>query len=77
MQAPYQNFVEFVQTQVADQGDRVMPNVNQVIYTFDTLCMANVMILPQAVPQSKKISNDQELIQSDPLSCPQNQNRNN
>ena len=23
--------------------------------------------------QSKKISNDQELIQSDPISCPQNQ----
>ena len=27
--------------------------------------------------QSKKISNDQELIQSDPTSCPQNQKRNN
>ena len=27
--------------------------------------------------QSKKISNDQELIQSDPISCPQNQKRNN
>ena len=26
---------------------------------------------------SKKISNDQELIQSDPTSCPQNQKRNN
>ena len=28
-------------------------------------------------PQSKKISNDQELIQSDPISCPQNQKGNN
>ena len=27
--------------------------------------------------QSKKISNDQELIQSDPISCPQNQQGNN
>ena len=27
--------------------------------------------------QSKKISNDQELIKSDPISCPQNQNGNN
>ena len=27
--------------------------------------------------QSKKISNDQELIQSDPISCPQNQKVNN
>ena len=27
--------------------------------------------------ESKKISNDQELIQSDPTSCPQNQNGNN
>ena len=29
------------------------------------------------VRQSKKISNDQELIQSDPISCPQNQKGNN
>ena len=29
------------------------------------------------VSQSKKISNDQELIQSDPISCPQNQKGNN
>ena len=29
------------------------------------------------VTQSKKISNDQELIQSDPISCPQNQKGNN
>ena len=29
------------------------------------------------IRQSKKISNDQELIQSDPTSCPQNQKGNN
>ena len=29
------------------------------------------------VSESKKISNDQELIQSDPISCPQNQKGNN
>ena len=29
------------------------------------------------IAQSKKISNDQELIQSDPISCPQNQKGNN
>ena len=29
------------------------------------------------VRKSKKISNDQELIQSDPISCPQNQKGNN
>ena len=35
--------------------------------------------LPSALQsdQSKKISNDQELIQSDPISCPQNQKGNN
>ena len=30
-----------------------------------------------AYRKSKKISNDQELIQSDPVSCPQNQKGNN
>ena len=29
------------------------------------------------IEQSKKISNDQELIQTDPTSCPQNQKANN
>ena len=31
----------------------------------------------KTVLKSKKISNDQELIQSDPTSCPQNQKGNN
>ena len=33
--------------------------------------------LIQEHKESKKISNDQELIQSDPISCPQNQKGNN
>ena len=37
----------------------------------------NKKIREQDSKQSKKISNDQELIQSDPTSCPQNQKRNN
>ena len=32
---------------------------------------------PWLILESKKISNDQELIQSDPISCPQNQKGNN
>ena len=31
----------------------------------------------RSIIKSKKISNDQELIQSDPISCPQNQKGNN
>ena len=34
-------------------------------------------ILGLSIRKSKKISNDQELIQSDPISCPQNQKGNN
>ena len=33
--------------------------------------------VPLILRQSKKISNNQELIQSDPISCPQNQKGNN
>ena len=36
-----------------------------------------VNITSTAPMESKKISNDQELIQSDPISCPQNQKGNN
>ena len=31
--------------------DRILPKVNQVIYTLDTICMPNIMIHPQAVHQ--------------------------
>ena len=41
-------------------------------------CEVNGSILgPGLIRHSKKISNDQELIQSDPISCPQNQKGNN
>ena len=30
---------------------RILPNVNQVIYTLDTTCIPNIMILAQAVLQ--------------------------
>ena len=46
-----------------------------------TISMGHCMIFPyhrlESHTQSKKISNDQELIQSDPTSCPQNQKGNN
>ena len=38
--------------------------------------MAEVLMFVETL-LSKKISNDQELIQSDPISCPQNQKGNN
>ena len=43
------------------------------------LCKLHLAILILSINsvQSKKISNDQELIQSDPTPCPQNQKRNN
>ena len=31
--------------------DRILPKVNQVIYTLDTICKLNIMILAQAVLQ--------------------------
>ena len=37
----------------------------------------NIPTLQELSQQSKKISNDQELIQSDPTSCPINQEGNN
>ena len=42
-------------------------------YLIVSLAQAEV----EAEMKSKKISNDQELIQSDPTSCPQNQKGNN
>ena len=38
---------------------------------------AHVLLITMSLKQSKKISNDQELIKSDPTSCPQNQKGNN
>ena len=39
--------------------------------------MESCTIVNRYCIKSKKISNDQELIQSDPTSCPQNQKGNN
>ena len=39
--------------------------------------LAKGSVLVNLLGLSKKISNDQELIQSDPISCPQNQKGNN
>ena len=44
----------------------------QTLLSHEIVKIPNLFIL-----QSKKISNDQELIQSDPTSCPQNQKGNN
>ena len=46
------------------------------IVDFDRL-FAKIQIHSINNLHSKKISNDQELIQSDPISCPQNQKGNN
>ena len=47
---------------------------NKSINKLHNISLKQVLTLSD---QSKKISNDQELIQSDPTSCPQNQKRNN
>ena len=44
---------------------------------FPLIDSDNGFLLTFYFKQSKKISNDQELIQSDPTSCPQNQKGNN
>ena len=35
------------------------------------------LLIAKNISDSKKLNNDQELIQSDPISCPQNQKGNN
>ena len=50
----------------------------QVIEELQWRVMTLIYVDPiQIWMKSKKISNDQELIQSDPTSCPQNQKGNN
>ena len=39
--------IEIIQSNIY----RILPNVNQVIYTLDTICELNIMILAQAVLQ--------------------------
>ena len=50
--------------------------LDSVIY-IDAIPKLSRLLLAPVAKQSKKISNDQELIQSDPTSCPQNQTGNN
>ena len=47
------------------------------IYVLRKVGISTILELSCAKWESKKISNDQELIQSDPISCPQNQKGNN
>ena len=47
------------------------------IYTKTRASLCPQHLLAPKYGQSKKISNDQELIHSDPTSCPQNQKGNN
>ena len=53
--------------------------VRRLDSTIPILAIAEILSrqLVSVAEQSKKISNDQELIQSDPISCPQNQKGNN
>ena len=39
--------------------------------------VSNTTVEKMCTMESKKVSNDQELIQSDPISCPENQKGNN
>ena len=61
-------------------GDLCIPSsisAQWLFLIFD--CSADILHVYLVSPamKSKKISNDQELIQSDPISCPQNQKGNN
>ena len=52
--------------------------VKSVILDFEAAAWVALRKVFHSVSfRSKKISNDQQLIQSDPISCPQNQNGNN
>ena len=65
--------------------DHSDPTVHRVIVdtvtsnnvTCGDITHGDVTSVKDSPSQSKKISNDQELIQSDPISCPQNQKGNN
>ena len=57
-------------------SDLILKNVI-LFFRVMALCKFGHFKLVSKISQSKKISNDQELIQSDPISCPQNQKGNN
>ena len=54
-----------------------MFNKKAIICATYTLTCLNIITIRQVQEEIKMISNDQELIQSDPTSCPQNQKGNN
>ena len=54
-----------------------MHNFRPKVYQFYHQSLDAVETWQSRPLESKKISNDQELIQSDPTSCPQNQKGNN
>ena len=57
-----------------------MPKTIKIAATYQNnalTCSQLLTKLQGVLKQSKKKSNDQELIQSDPISCPQNQKGNN
>ena len=51
--------------------------VRYVCCSVDPDRQAGMLVGISTLMESEKISNDQELIQSDPISCPQNQKGNN
>ena len=55
----------------------VLQNIHALVVVIHTPPLSNKRFEANLQRQSKKISNDQELIQSDPTSCPQNQKGNN
>ena len=61
----------------ADGNVPILINTHAVIKTHIALVTYIGSRKPSTFEQSKKISNDQELIQSDHISCPQNQKGNN
>ena len=64
---------------------RTFKSIIQEMFTYCVLSLINTWsrtancetLINEGYVGSKKISNDQELIQSDPISCPQNQKGNN
>ena len=56
-----------------DQVELEGIRISSLLYADDLILLS----ISKSGLQSKKISNDQELIQSDPISCPQNQKGNN
>ena len=72
---PYPNCMQELQKQ--NKNQMRTKSVSESIIDNDLSHMFWDDFYKSYVYQSKKISNDQELIQSDPISCPQNQKGNN